>query len=337
MALISVIIPAYNAENTIQETLKSVFKQTFTDFEVIVIDDGSQDATVELISNINDPRFRFFSYSNSGQGASRNRGLSHANGEYIAFLDADDLWTYDKLEAQLAALQAHPEAGVAYSWSDCIDENSEFLRRGGHLTVNGNVYTNLLLVNFLENGSNPLIRRSAIDEVGDFDESLPPAEDWDLYLRLAARYSFVAVDRPQVLYRVSDRSMSANVKKLEKVSLQVLDRAFNCAPSSLQYLKNFSLGNVYKYLTFKALEGKPERHQALIALRLFGLALKYDKNLLKTRVFWKVLYKIAILSTLSKHSINSIEKHFLNLQSLTPLLGYITTDIPNPQNSYLKI
>jgi glycosyltransferase involved in cell wall biosynthesis len=336
MAIISVIIPAYNAENTIKETLNSVFNQTFTDFEIIVIDDGSQDATVELLSNINDPRFRFFSYSNAGQGASRNRGLSHANGEYIAFLDADDLWTCDKLEAQLAALQAHPEAGVAYSWSDCIDENSEFLRRGGHLTVNGNAYANLLLVNFLENGSNPLIRRSAIDEVGDFDESLPPAEDWDFYLRLAARYPFIAVDRPQVLYRVSDRSMSANVKKLEKVSLKVLDRAFNCAPSSLQYLKNFSLGNVYKYLTFKALEGKPERHRALIVIRLFGLALKYDKNLFKTRVFWKILYKVLILFTLSKKSINSIEKHFFDLQSLTPLLGYITTEIPTSKNSYLK-
>ncbi|WP_329607065.1 glycosyltransferase family A protein [Planktothrix agardhii] len=103
MPLISVIIPAYNAEKTIQETIYSVLKQTWQDFELIVINDGSQDATLEVLSSIQDPRLRILSYSNAGLASSRNRGITEATGEYISFMDADDLWTPDKLEAQFQA------------------------------------------------------------------------------------------------------------------------------------------------------------------------------------------------------------------------------------------
>src|SRR4028119_812278 len=112
MSLISVIIPVYNGEKTIQETIESVLNQTFTDFELIVINDGSQDATLEIVERIQDSRLKVLSYPNAGQAASRNRGLSHASGEYISFIDADDLWTPDKLEAQLRALQDNPQAAV---------------------------------------------------------------------------------------------------------------------------------------------------------------------------------------------------------------------------------
>ena len=124
-------------------------KQTFQDLELIVINDGSQDATLEVLSSIQDPRLRILSYSNAGLASSRNRGITEATGEYISFLDADDLWTPDKLEAQLQALQEHPEAAVAYSWTDYIDQSSQFLHSGRHITINGNVYQNLLVNNFL--------------------------------------------------------------------------------------------------------------------------------------------------------------------------------------------
>src|SRR5919202_4312270 len=203
MPLISVIIPAYNAEKTIKQTIESVLNQTFSDFEIIVINDGSQDSTLEIVSSIPDPRIKVFSYPNAGPQKSRNRGWGNASGEYVSFLDADDLWTPDKLEAQLKALQENPQAAVAYSWSDWIDESGQFLRAGGHITVNGNAYEKLLLRDFVESGSNPLIRRQALDKVGDFDQSVTPAEDWDMWLRLAARYEFVTVPSPQILYRIS--------------------------------------------------------------------------------------------------------------------------------------
>jgi glycosyltransferase involved in cell wall biosynthesis len=299
MPLISVIIPVYNGEETIKKTIESVLNQTFNDFEIIIIDDGSQDSTLAVIDNIQDSRKKVFSYPNAGVSESRNRGLKLATGEYIAFLDADDLWTPDKLEAQLKALQENPKAAVAYSWSDWIDESGQFLRSGGHITVNGNAYEKLLLRDFIESGSNPLIRRQALDEVGGFEFSVTHAEDWDMWLRLAARYEFVAVPSPQILYRVSSNSASCDIWKMEAGSLRTIEQAFAQAPESLQHLKREVLGNRYKYLTFKALEGPPERRRGLAAIRFFWQAVRNDPAWLgRTQLMLIVLFKIAITTLL---------------------------------------
>src|ERR687886_1714098 len=223
MPLISVIIPVYNGGNTIRTTIESVLNQTFTNLELIVVNDGSQDSTLAVLNEIQDSRLKVFSFPNAGVSTSRNRGLAQAKGEFISFLDADDLWTPDKLEAQLKALQENPQAAVAYSWSDWIDESGQFLRAGGHITVNGNAYEKLLLRDFVESGSNPLIRKQALEEVGTFDESIAFAEDWDLWLRLAARSAFGAVPSPPVLYRISPNSASFNVWKMEAGSLKVIE------------------------------------------------------------------------------------------------------------------
>lgn len=113
MPTISVIIPVYNGQKTIKETIQSVLNQTFADWELIIVNDGSQDATLEIINSINDYRIKVFSYSNAGVSSSRNRGIDQAQGEFISFLDADDLWTPDKLKEQLKALQENPQAALA--------------------------------------------------------------------------------------------------------------------------------------------------------------------------------------------------------------------------------
>src|ERR671932_1471107 len=188
MPLISVIIPVYNGEKTIKNTIDSVLNQSFTDFEVIVVNDGSQDLTLAVINEIKDARIRVFSFPNSGVSASRNRGLAEAKGEFISFLDADDLWTPDKLEAQLKALQENPEAAVAYSWTDYIDESGNSFPQSNHGNFSGHVFVKLLLADFVGNGSNPLIQKQALVEVGGFDESLVAGQDWDMWVRLASRY-----------------------------------------------------------------------------------------------------------------------------------------------------
>ena len=294
MPTISVIIPVFNGEKTIQETIQSLLNQTFSDFELIVINDGSKDLTLPIVHNIKDPRLKVFSYPNAGLSASRNRGVHQAAGEYISFIDADDLWTRDKLEAQFKALQANPDAAVAYSWTHYIDESGHFLRRGSYISLSGNVYPKLLELNFLENGSNALIRKQALDEVGEFDESLAAAEDWDIFLRLAARYPFVAVPSPQILYRVSVNSMSANLEKQEAATLQVLERAFTEAPDSLQHLKKLSKANLYKYLTFKSLEGSPERQKAIIGVKFLWHTINNDPSIMRRRIIWDVLLRNAI-------------------------------------------
>ncbi|MCA1994727.1 MAG: glycosyltransferase [Coleofasciculus sp. S288] len=299
MPIISVIIPVYNGERTIKETVKSVLNQTLLNLEVIIINDGSQDSTLEVVSSISDPRIKIFSYPNAGVSVSRNRGIAQATGEYISFLDADDLWTPDKLEAQLKALQANPEAAVAYSWTDWIDESGQFLRPGGHMIANGKVYEKLLLRDFVESGSNPLIRRQALAEVGEFDSWVSPAEDWDMWLRLAARYEFVAVPSVQILYRICANSGSSNVWKMEAGSLRVIEKAFAQSPESLKSLKREVLGNRYKYLTIKTLEGLPERRRGLTATRFLWQAVRNDPTWLKkTQLMSIILFKIAIATLL---------------------------------------
>ncbi len=314
MPTISVIIPVYNGEKTIVNTLKSVLKQTFTDLELIVIDDGSQDSTLAVIDEIRDSRLKVFSFPNAGVSASRNRGLSKAKGEFISFLDADDLWTPDKLEAQLRALQENPQAAVAYSWSDWIDESGQFLRPGGHISVNGNAYPKLLLRDFVESGSNPLIRRQALTEVGGFDPSVTPAEDWDMWLRLAARYEFVAVASPHILYRVSPNSASFDIWKMEAASLQVIERAFAQAPESLQPLKRETLASRYQYLTLKAIEGHLERDRGLAAVRFLWHAVRNDPSwLLRWQLMLIVLFKIALATLLPPNLAQSFLKKVKSL------------------------
>jgi glycosyltransferase involved in cell wall biosynthesis len=326
MPLISVIIPAYNGEQTIRETIESVLKQTFTDFELIVINDGSTDATLAKIERIKDSRLKVFSYPNAGQAVSRNRGISHALGEYISFIDADDLWTPDKLESQLKALQANPQAAVAYSWTKCIDESGQYSRRGSHISVTGNVYGKLLLIDFIENGSNPLIRAQALAEVGGFDETMVPSEDRDLWLRLAAHYHFVVVPSPQILYRQSINSESANVLRMEAASVRVIEQAFNQAPESLQHLKQPSLANIYKGLTFKALEGVPNRQRGLTAARLLWHCVRNDPALVRSRVILKVLFKITAMLLLPPQQAQALFAKTKGLANTTTLLGYLQLD-----------
>lgn len=300
MSKISVVIPVYNGEKTIRETINSVLNQSFQDLELIVINDGSTDKTLQIVSSVQDERLKIFSYHNAGLAASRNRGISLAKGEYISFIDADDLWTPDKLEAQLRALQENPQAAVAYSWTNCIDESSEFLRAGTYITFNGDVYANLLLSNFIDNGSNVLIRTNVFQEMGNFDESLTSGEDWDMWLRLASRYHFVAVSQPQILYRITASSMSANLTRMEAQSMRVIEQAYAVAPHSLQYLKPSSKGNIYNYFVFKALDLTPTKRNAFDASRFLWYAVKYDAALLKKRVFWKILLKIAMVLVLPR-------------------------------------
>ncbi|MDY7020839.1 MAG: glycosyltransferase [Cyanobacteriota bacterium] len=321
MVFISVIIPAYNAENTIEETIQSVLNQTFKDFEIIVINDGSQDKTLEKLASIQDNRIQVYSYQNSGQSISRNRGFQQSKGEFIAFLDADDLWTPDKLEAQLTAIKENSNAAIAYSWTNYIDENSNIIRKGSQLNITGNVYPNLLIANFLENGSNPLIQRKALMEVGEFDKDLTPAEDWDLYLRLAARYPFIVVPKAQILYRVYSNSMSSNTLKMEKSTLEVINRAFQQAPQSLQYLKKQSLANVYKYLTFKALE--QQSSQQTDVTRFFKNAIQYDPSLLTKRVTLKILSQIAAKNLLSPAQTEKLSQRYPQFFNPVTLLGYM--------------
>ncbi|MBD2196496.1 MULTISPECIES: glycosyltransferase [Calothrix] len=262
--IISVIIPAYNCQKTIKATIASVLNQTFTNFELIVINDGSQDSTLEIISKIEDYRLKIFSFENAGGNVSRNRGLNYAVGDFVSFLDADDIWTPEKLASQLQALQNNTDCQVAYSWTDYIDEKDNFLVSGRHFIANGDVYEQLLLNNFLENGSNPLICKEAIALIGGFDESLSAAQDWDMWLRLANKFNFVCVPAVQILYRVSANSLSSNLIRQETACLQVIERAYKARQFD-KHIWYMAMTNIYKYLACKALQEPFNRYKGMTA------------------------------------------------------------------------
>ena len=299
MPIISVIIPAYNAERTILETIASVQQQTFSDFELIVINDGSTDQTSELLITVKDHRLKIFSYRNSGPAAARNHGISHSTGNFISFLDADDLWTQDKLELQLAALQRHPEAGVAYSWTCYMSEDGKSFYAGESIKFEGNVYAQLLVRNFLDNGSNPLISKQAIESVKEFDTTLSASEDWDFYLRLAARWPFVLVHKPQVIYRQSSKGLSSNIDLMDNYCFLVLERAFQSAPPELQYLKNQSLATVHHYLTGICLARVTNAEEVKQAGQKLQMAIRLEPRTLLNRITQRYLIIWLLMRLLS--------------------------------------
>ena len=175
----------------------SICRQTLTDFELIVIDDGSTDGALEFLESIRDPRLRVFHYANGGLAAARNRGIERSRGEFISFINSDDLWTPDKLALQLQALRQQPEAALAYSWTAFVDQHGDFLFAKDASSCEGDVYAELLRHCFVASGSNILVRKSCALAVGGFDTSLPAAQDWEFCLRVAARWQFAVVPRYQ--------------------------------------------------------------------------------------------------------------------------------------------
>lgn len=264
--------------------------QSFLDFELIVINDGSTDSTLDILAGISDARLKVFSYPNLGLSASRNRGIKLASGDLVSFLDADDLWTPEKLESQIEALRVSPDAALAYSWTDFIDEHGNLLGYGIHQTAYGYVFPSLLELFFIGSGSNALIRKYVFYEVGMFDETLASAEDWDMFLRIAAQYHVACVPASQVLYRITENSMSRNVVRQERESIKVIERAYSQEPgSSFLRRKKYTYANLYIYLASNALRGNPDREKGILATRFLWYAVKNDPIKLKQATFFLTL------------------------------------------------
>jgi glycosyltransferase involved in cell wall biosynthesis len=220
--LVSVVIPAYNAEETLDETLRSVCAQTHANLEIIVVDDGSTDATLALAQchAATDPRIQVLHQPNGGVAAARNAGWQRARSAFIAFIDADDLWAPTKIERQLRALQAAgPRAGLAYAWTVQIDTNGVAGRSYGGVHHEGDVLSIILRTNFICCGSNVLVRREALIDAQGFSSRLRAAgfegcEDWLLTCRIAETYLFVSVPEFLVGYRDRPNSMSSHHQRM---------------------------------------------------------------------------------------------------------------------------
>lgn len=296
--VISVVVPAYNAEATLLDTIDSIRRQTFQDFELIVIDDGSTDGTLRRVQSVHDPRLRVFSYPNGGLPAARNHGIEKSRGEFMTFIDADDLWTPDKLERQLQALRRHPEAALAYSWTAFIDQRGEFLFAKEPSHFQGDVYAELLRGFFVASGSNILVRQRCVDAVGRFDTTLEAAQDWDFCLRVAARWPFVVVPRYQILYRIWEGAMSANAQRCEQACLTICDRAFSRVSSAPARQRSESLSNVKQYVAFLYLTRTAGRDFRKEAGRRLAECIRLSPRTLLTRKTLHLLLTWSLLQCL---------------------------------------
>jgi glycosyltransferase involved in cell wall biosynthesis len=274
--LVSVVIPAFNAERFLARTLEAVSRQTYRTLEIVVVDDGSLDGTAEVVRRqaALDARVRLIRQDNAGVAAARNRGIAESNGCFIAPLDADDLWHPEKIERQLRRFEERPEAGLVYCWSIGIDEQDCVLaQRVSPASFEGEVFAALVFQNFIGNASSPLIRRGCIEEVGGFDQTLRAAraegcEDRKLYMDIAERHDFALVPLFLVGYRQMPGSMSWNSEQMLRSHELIMAEARRRHPEVPERIFRWGHARTVFYLGLRRLHSAPLGGLALCASAL---------------------------------------------------------------------
>jgi glycosyltransferase involved in cell wall biosynthesis len=223
----SVVIPAYNADETLITTLESVIQQTYPAKEIIIVDDGSSKPLPDFV--VNHPKVTLIRQDNGGVSSARNTGVLASSSPYIAFLDSDDIWLEDKLESVAMAINEYPEAVVYYTyfhfWNAKKESAQEAIERINTKHVKtaldcDDIYHKQLLTNHALTSAT-VIKRDALTLTGLYDTSLPVAEDWDLIIRLTRVGLFCRIDKPLTLYRIAHGSLTSSIKDKDYASAVV--------------------------------------------------------------------------------------------------------------------
>lgn len=274
-SLVSVIVPAYNASTTINETLVSIRSQTHANLEILVTDDGSIDDTCYLVEQhrAQDKRVRLFSQTNGGVAKARNRALEEATGKFVAPIDADDLWRPDKIERQLALIHEHgPSTHLVYTWYATIDGESRVRRVIGS-SHEGRVLPQLCAGNFIGHASSPLMPTREVLRAGGYDPSLRASaaqgcEDWQLYLKLAEEGEFAVVEAPLTGYRQVGHGMSGDVAQMLRSHHMVMAKYQHAYP---QYENELREG-YYKVAEYYLRQAVKSRRYAAASRELWRLS-----------------------------------------------------------------
>jgi glycosyltransferase involved in cell wall biosynthesis len=308
--LVSVIVPAFNAERTINETLLSVRNQTHRNLEIIVVDDGSTDRTYQYSSDQSrvDSRIRVIRQPNAGVAAARNHGIAEAQADLIAPIDADDLWRPTKIARQLRVLRAGgSEVKLVYTWSALIDEDSKVIDWGKDPPFAGDVLFALSYGNFVGNGSTALMQKSVLNELGGYDASLRArqgqgCEDWSLFLQIAERSHFAVVPDDLTGYRQARRAMSRDIEQMLRSDALVRTEMLARHP---EYLSQIKSGR-HAYLDWMFLRELEDGNWPACFKLLRGLILKDGSRLPSARSTAKCVLRIAarILKGRSTMSLN---------------------------------
>lgn len=225
---VSVVMPCYNAAKYVDDAIHSLRAQTYDNFEVLAVDDGSTDETLARLERqaFMDRRIRYFSQKNAGPSAARNTALRHVNGEYVCFLDADDVLLPEKIERQVQFLQQHPDVDLVYSdyYTGDADLNLTDLTTARHLQA-----ADTLEAVALKNGFPPLVplfRRKLMDAIGEWDESFRMTEDWDYWIRAAKAGKFAYLPGAMVIYRTHGAQAHHDLDNMFRAGKKVLKKHF---------------------------------------------------------------------------------------------------------------
>ena len=209
---ISVVLPTYNRSKVLGRAIRSVLQQSFRDFELIVVDDGSTDDTEEVVRAFSDERVIYIRQTNNaGASAARNVGIQHAKAHLVAFQDSDDEWLSDKLKQQYELIDdnASPEIGIVYTgFVYYTDRTAHYIPEKNTKQISGNITDSVITKNFVSTQT-MMIKKAHLIALGGFDEELAKFEDWDLVLRLTGITTFAAVDTPQVIVNFTPNSISS--------------------------------------------------------------------------------------------------------------------------------
>ena len=241
MPTVSIIIPTYNREHLLGRAIQSILNQTYQDFELIIVDDGSTDNTEKLVRKFNSERIKYIRHGeNKGPSTARNTGIKSAKGDYIAFQDSDDEWMPEKLEKQIGAFEvAPPEVGIVYTgWYAVINNKKRYLPPAGVNPKDGDLFSTLLRRSLLGTPA-ALIKRECFERAGMFDERFPPAEDWELFLRMSKFYQFKYINEPLVMYYRQLDSISIDQTALIRASKLLLETYFEDIKRDKRVLANY--------------------------------------------------------------------------------------------------
>ena len=281
MPKVSVNIACFNSARFIRETIESVLSQTYKDFEIIVIDDGSTDSTGDIVKSFGDPRIKYFYKKNEGLAETRNKAIAASSGEYIAFLDHDDLWLPRKLEMQLALFARRKNAALIFSDSYVLkrgmrEQKTYFGRCHPH---RGYGFEDLLFEssNFIPLPT-VMVRRAVFDTIGMFDKNFKIGEEYDLFLRIARRHELDYVDEPLAVYRIHENNTSQDRELFTKEAFEIMKRWQRAEPALFRVNEERFLkkeADIFAELaSFYAL-----RSNRAAALHNFGISLAKHKNM----------------------------------------------------------
>lgn len=264
--LVSVIIPMYGAEKFIKFTIQSVLEQSYKNLEILIIDDESPDNSVEICQQFTDSRIQIIRQKNRGLAGARNTGIRHARGEYLAFLDADDLWLSNKIEKHIAHLESCQELGVSFSRSAFIDEKGNPWGMYQMSKLKDITPLDLLCRTPIGNGSAAVFRRKVFEGIkfldnlyGStedfyFDENFRESEDVECWLRIAIQTNWKIEGIPQALtlYRVNSSGLSANLNKKLESWKKLIEKVRSYAPERVVQWEKPAMAYHFRYLARRA-------------------------------------------------------------------------------------